>query len=47
MADWDALFAEQLPHVYNFFRYRVGLPHGRYFHGLAASGEHLTACRFA
>lgn len=22
--DWDALFAEQLPRVYNFFRYRVG-----------------------
>jgi hypothetical protein len=24
-ADWDALFTEQLPHVYNFFRYRVGI----------------------
>ena len=23
-ADWDALFAEQLPRVYNYFRYRVG-----------------------
>src|SRR5438045_3109836 len=23
-ADWDALYADQLPHVYNFFRYRVG-----------------------
>jgi RNA polymerase sigma-70 factor (ECF subfamily) len=23
-ADWDALYAEQLPRVYNFFRYRVG-----------------------
>jgi RNA polymerase sigma-70 factor (ECF subfamily) len=22
--DWDALFTEQLPGVYNFFRYRVG-----------------------
>src|SRR5213592_403596 len=22
--DWDAAFAEQLPRVYNFFRYRVG-----------------------
>jgi RNA polymerase sigma-70 factor (ECF subfamily) len=22
--DWDALYAEQLPRVYNFFRYRVG-----------------------
>jgi RNA polymerase sigma-70 factor (ECF subfamily) len=22
--DWDASFAEQLPRVYNFFRYRVG-----------------------
>jgi RNA polymerase sigma-70 factor (ECF subfamily) len=22
--NWDALFAEQLPRVYNFFRYRVG-----------------------
>lgn len=22
--DWDAVFAEQLPRVYNFFRYRVG-----------------------
>ena len=24
-ADWDALFTEQLPRVYNFFRYRVGI----------------------
>lgn len=24
VADWDARFAEQLPRVYNFFRYRVG-----------------------
>ena len=23
-ADWDAVYAEQLPRVYNFFRYRVG-----------------------
>src|SRR5262245_17691665 len=23
-ADWDELYAEQLPRVYNFFRYRVG-----------------------
>ncbi len=23
-ADWDALYAEQLPRIYNFFRYRVG-----------------------
>jgi len=23
-ADWDGLFVEQLPRVYNFFRYRVG-----------------------
>jgi RNA polymerase sigma-70 factor, ECF subfamily len=23
-ADWDTLYAEQLPRVYNFFRYRVG-----------------------
>jgi RNA polymerase sigma-70 factor (ECF subfamily) len=22
--DWDVLYAEQLPRVYNFFRYRVG-----------------------
>lgn len=22
--DWDALYAEQLPRVYNFFRYRLG-----------------------
>lgn len=22
--DWDAMYAEQLPHVYNFFRYRMG-----------------------
>lgn len=23
-ADWDALYAEQMPRIYNFFRYRVG-----------------------
>lgn len=23
-ADWDALYQEQLPRIYNFFRYRVG-----------------------
>lgn len=23
-ADWDVLYAEQLPRVYNFFRYRIG-----------------------
>lgn len=23
-ADWDALYAEQLPRIYNYFRYRVG-----------------------
>jgi RNA polymerase sigma-70 factor (ECF subfamily) len=23
-ADWEALYAEQMPRVYNFFRYRVG-----------------------
>ena len=23
-ADWDALFAEQMPRIHNFFRYRVG-----------------------
>ena len=22
--DWDAVYAEQLPRVYNFFRYRIG-----------------------
>jgi hypothetical protein len=22
--DWDAVYAEQLPRVYNFFRYRCG-----------------------
>src|SRR5262245_46253872 len=23
-ADWDAVYAEELPRVYNYFRYRVG-----------------------
>lgn len=23
-ADWDALYADQLPRIYNYFRYRVG-----------------------
>jgi len=36
-ADWDALFGEQLPRVYNFFRYRVG-------HGPEA--EDLTSITF-
>lgn len=35
--DWDALFAEQLPRVYNFFRYRVGP---------GAVAEDLTAVTF-
>lgn len=35
--DWDALFAEQLPRVYNFFRYRVGP---------GAVAEDLTAATF-
>jgi RNA polymerase sigma-70 factor (ECF subfamily) len=36
-ADWDALYAEQLPRIYNFFRYRVG-------HGPEA--EDLTSITF-
>jgi RNA polymerase sigma-70 factor (ECF subfamily) len=36
--DWEALYAEQLPRVYNFFRYRVG-------HGPEA--EDLTSLTFA
>jgi len=36
-ADWDALYAEQLPRIYNFFRYRVG-------HGPVA--EDLTSRTF-
>src|SRR5262245_61204586 len=35
-ADWDALYAEQLPRVYNFFRYRVG----------ATEAEDLTSATF-
>jgi RNA polymerase sigma-70 factor, ECF subfamily len=36
-ADWDALYAAQLPRVYNFFRYRVGS---------TADAEDLTARTF-
>jgi RNA polymerase sigma-70 factor (ECF subfamily) len=36
-ADWDALYADQLPRVYNYFRYRVG-------HGAVA--EDLTSRTF-
>jgi RNA polymerase sigma-70 factor (ECF subfamily) len=36
-ADWEALYAEQLPRVYNFFRYRVGR---------VADAEDLTARTF-
>jgi RNA polymerase sigma-70 factor (ECF subfamily) len=36
-ADWDALYAEQLPRVYNFFRYRVGA---------GPEAEDLTAITF-
>jgi RNA polymerase sigma-70 factor (ECF subfamily) len=36
-ADWESLYAEQLPRVYNFFRYRVG-------HGAVA--EDLTSLTF-
>lgn len=35
-ADWDALYREQLPRVYNFFRYRVG----------GAEAEDLCAATF-
>jgi RNA polymerase sigma-70 factor (ECF subfamily) len=35
--DWDAVYAEQLPRVYNFFRYRVGNP---------ADAEELTSETF-
>ena len=34
-ADWDALYADQLPRIYNFFRYRVG--HGPEAEDLAAA----------
>ena len=37
-ADWDALYADQLPRVYNFFRYRVGD---------GPEAEDLTATTFA
>ena len=36
-ADWDALYADQLPRVYNFFRYRVGA---------GAVAEDLTSITF-
>ena len=36
-ADWDAVYAEQLPRVYNFFRYRFGN---------AADAEDLTSRTF-
>lgn len=36
-ADWDTLFTEQLPRVYNFFRYRVGIH---------ADAEDLTSITF-
>jgi RNA polymerase sigma-70 factor (ECF subfamily) len=35
--DWDAVYAEQLPRVYNFFRYRCGNP---------ADAEDLTSITF-
>lgn len=35
--DWDALYADQLPRVYNFFRYRVGA---------GAVAEDLTSLTF-
>ena len=36
-ADWDAVYAEQMPRVYNFFRYRVGDDH---------AAEDLTSITF-
>lgn len=36
-ADWEALYEEQLPRIYNYFRYRVG-------HG--AEAEDLTSLTF-
>lgn len=36
-ADWDALYADQLPRVYNYFRYRVGS---------SAVAEDLTSLTF-
>src|SRR5512143_3361181 len=35
--DWDAVYAEELPRVYNFFRYRVGN---------RATAEDLTSLTF-
>src|SRR5262245_22943166 len=35
-ADWDALYRDQLPRVYNYFRYRVG----------EADAEDLTSITF-
>ena len=35
--DWDAVYQEELPRVYNFFRYRVGNP---------ATAEDLTSLAF-
>ena|SRR5689334_16340832 len=35
-ADWDRLYAEQLPRIYNYFRYRVG----------ADDAEDLTSATF-
>ena len=35
--DWDAVYADQLPRVYNFFRYRFGV---------TADAEDLTARTF-
>ena len=36
-ADWDALYAEHLPRIYNYFRFRVGTD---------ADAEDLTASAF-
>lgn len=36
-ADWDAVYAEQLPRIFNFFRYRVRNP---------ADAEDLTSATF-
>lgn len=35
--DWDALYSDHLPRIYNFFRFRVGTD---------ADAEDLTACAF-
>jgi RNA polymerase sigma-70 factor (ECF subfamily) len=37
-ADWEALYADQMPRIYNFFRYRVGA---------GPEAEDLTAITFA